>query len=291
MLREECIDCVSFALAGMHLIYDTEQHIDAHDINGGVTMILRRLFAAVLIQAALFGTAMASSSPATMTRESVFSADDLSALSLGVDVHRQERAIRDEGTSAVVAVPELNWVTAFVGLDIAPSMTIFATAGQCDISEGSAQAPTDDGLRWSLGMSLNLLTHGVPDPAARTGSLSLHAVLEAVYVRLDLDSAGSSTTMDWNELSLSLPVAYEVYAEGIGSIEAPYSLTLYAGPVFSPVEGRIEHSGKLLDKFESDNDFGLIAGADVFLSENFSLGVKTTYFDEASLGATIRYHF
>lgn len=254
-------------------------------------MALYKLPACILALTVSACLAQASSYPASMTREYLLDDPSLSALSIGLDIQTQERAIRAPGAEPIGAVPEINWFTGFLGVDITPSSTIFLTGGGCSIKDTYSSNFDESGYRWSFGLNLNLLHREVDEPDFMPGHLFMNLVGEIVMIDMGIDYEGGEASIEWTEYSIALPVAYEMYPKRPQEPDAVHSLVVYAGPLFSPVDGRIERYGRTLEKFRSDRNVGLIAGVDIFLGRNLSVGAKTTYFDEASLGATLRYHF
>ena len=117
------------------------------------------------------------------------------------------------------------------------------------------------------------------------GRLSIGLTFELVENAVDNGSA----ELEWTETAIAVPFGYEIPAEQSG-LSQVHSLLLYAGPLYSRLDGDLTSAGVRLD-LDEDKDFGLLAGADIFLAQNLAIGGQIQYFDEISFNVSARYHF
>lgn len=232
---------------------------------------------------------LAGSQPASLQRNFMFESSDLSIVTIGVDAQKEERTILGKN-SADTLTPDIRWASFFVGLDITPYCTFFATVGGVEVRAIENNSTSDSSTRWSAGINFNLWNYRLKEPSFLDGRISIKSSLEVAGFNADFEKK-SISSIEWREYSFAFPVSYEVYSdmpeEGLHSA---YSIVFYAGPAFSKIDGNIKKNGSKMS-VKSDKDFGVIGGIDIFLAENLSIGVRGSYFDESSFGGSIRLHF
>ena len=104
------------------------------------------------------------------------------------------------------------------------------------------------------------------------------------------DSDSDAGDVSWIDATIALPLGYERfddYPESPKGINT--SLAVYIGPAISYVSGTWDSSVGDFD-FEGKEMFGVIGGVDFFLSPNLSLGATFSYFDETTIGGSLRFH-
>jgi len=241
-----------------------------------------RILAAVLFVQAVTG--MAGTFPSSTSRSPLVVGRVSDRLSIGADYDRIERGIElDIGPDAVLSATS---VSVYAGLDALPWLTLFVTAGSVELkSENGINA--DAGLKVSGGVSAYLWESDVLTPAFMSGRLSLKASAE--LARFESDTTFGKVS--WIEAVAALPIGYEKFdSYPTGSSGLQTSLALYAGPAISYVQGT-ERTPRGDVDFDGRQLFGLVAGADVYFSPQFSIGASIAVFDELSYRASTRFHF
>lgn len=178
----------------------------------------------------------------------------------------------------------------FLGFAVAPWLQIY---GQI----GGSQARLDDILN--------------PRPGAGAGGLVGARMNLWQYHRDDAESSwhftikvdgqvGHRTTDDkgggelhWTEALMMLPLDYHLtFAHTARNLYMAefHSLHAYAGPAFSSLEGAWKLNGMRRD-FEESENFGVVAGAELWLFENLAFGARADWFDSTTLQLMVRYRF
>jgi hypothetical protein len=229
--------------------------------------------------------------PASTSRNFLFSSENLEFLSVGLNFEDITRELRMKNKHSSTYNLGVRGYSGYVGFDVAPWWTVFITVGTSELKNSSSSEYFDSESRWSAGMNVNLWTYELRDPEFLAGRVSVRASIERSSYKSQYKSGDASSTIDWTDLTLMLPLGYEMYADapGVGMAE-PFSLALSAGPAFSLVNGDAEASG-VSTKYEATKTAGVMGGVDIFLSHNLSFGCHVQYFEEPSYTGTIRFHF
>jgi hypothetical protein len=121
------------------------------------------------------------------------------------------------------------------------------------------------------------------------GRLSVGTVLEVGRYEADSESGDD---IEWLELSAALPVGYEIVEKPRDRRQTDlFSLSLWAGPVVSALDGSYESGGIDMD-FEDDRLLGFVGGVDIYLSRKVGGGAHISVFDrKVTVHASARYHF
>jgi hypothetical protein len=219
------------------------------------------------------------------SRESLVTSENLYPFSAGVDYLKISRDIEWEGGGK--GELEGDGVTAFLGVDPMPWLTVFLTAGITETGLDSQESASGESI-FSLGLDLNLWQYDLTDPEFMEGRLSLRGGFEGTFAGIDSGAAGEG---DWTEWSGYLTANYEVYVKKIQNVDSvPYSLVLSAGPAFSILDGDVDVGGITRD-FEGSDTVGFVYGVDLFLSHTLSLGFHMQNIDSANWRASARYRF
>ncbi|MCX7006750.1 MAG: hypothetical protein NTY53_05810 [Kiritimatiellaeota bacterium] len=238
-------------------------------------MKTKRLLAVMMIGSAVAAGA-ASPSGAGM-RDSLTTSDNLGPVSAGFDYQTTKRTVSlDAGGKNVL---QARVMSAEIGVDLFPWWQVFGTLGRSEAGWDTGNYG-DGKVKWSGGMHFNWWNYDITEPEFMEGRLSFQTTLEFAQYR-----SGDDT--HWNDAYADLTLNYELFAEKQKDTKAiPYSLALYGGAALSKLSGQLNGSG-----FSEDQIFGLVGGADLYIAQNLSLGAQVLYFDKASVGFSVRYHF
>jgi len=214
--------------------------------------------------------------------------DTLRRWSVGANVEWLDREMKPDGGGADSRM-EAKTICLFLGYDVQDWLMAYGTFGETEARVKSLGRYDGSEFKFSVGLQASLWKTEVMDPAFMAGVLSVKAIGEVARYSFDAEDSGAQG--HWNELSLALPFCYEVYAEREDVIDAiPYSLIVSLGPAVSLVEGSGTTRGVHKD-FSGRDPIGFIAGMDVYISHNLSVGCQVEYFDHTTLSASAAYHF
>ena len=239
-----------------------------------------------LMMIALSLTASAASLRGSMSHDAMITKEAIPRISVGLDVELLERELElHDGTKGRL---RSNSLGPYLGIDVNHWLTIFGTWSVLDIEEvdvPGGNAEYEDDVRWSIGAHANLWQTDISQPDSMSGRVSIRASIE--YSSYDATSKG--VNVDWTEFALAIPFGYELYNDR-SKLSGVYSLLMFAGPIYSTVDGDVGGNVPSVGFDESEN-WGLLAGAELFLAENVSLLGQIHYFEEVSGSFAGRYHF
>lgn len=241
---------------------------------------------AVLILLLMGATQAPAASQLTKSqRASLVESDGIPRTSVGASLEMIERDLDMDGRTT--GRLESTAYYGFLGYDLRPWLKAFATAGavEADRVGPSTGGAYDSDLRWSLGLSANLWHVDVRSPDYLRGRLSI--ALETEYISNEASS--TSADAEWTEIRAVLPFGFEIPNEPM-SFWGVNSLYLYAGPIYSALDGEVTASGRRTD-VESSDELGATVGADIFAAPNLSFGAQILYLDDVSITASVRFHF
>ena len=242
-----------------------------------------------LLIATTAAATMAGSYPGSLSTESLAEAP-MQRVTIGADIVRIGRTI--EVDSTVWGSLQVTTYTLFLGYDLFPAMTVFGTVGGTDDQTFQESEANGDGssLAWSLGANVNLLEYGIRHPVV----VNQHRVTMRLIGEWGSVEADSS---EWTAYSIALPLTYEIVERGkftTPKLDDRFVLAIYAGPLLSALDGELTVGGIERD-FEEDKIFGLVAGADLYLTRHVAFGGHVELFDqdddEITGGGSFRYHF
>lgn len=236
--------------------------------------------AAVLMAAACPAATMTGSG----TRDTLFESTDLSRWSVGIDYEMMKRDVTSdrreddrltvEDYGIYVGYRPIGWLTL--------QGTIFVP--ETEISE---RTYNDGNIGWSLGLQANLWRYDMADPEFMSGRYSLRAGMD--YRRAGFDD--EDVEGDWQEFSTGLWLHYEMFADDMAHTDKhPYSLSLFAGPLLSILNGSAD-GGMGAGDFDERENLGLGGGVDLAVSHNFIASMTVEYFDHISYLWSARYRF
>ena len=216
------------------------------------------------------------------SRESLVDVTGLSPWTIGADYFREVRGLDN---SAATRLPSHSY-GAFVGYRPLDWLTICTTLGEAKTELRDTDEDSSN-FRWSIGLQGNIWSYDLTDPEFLSGRWSIRTDLE--YARTEV--SGEHADGVWGELSAALLLNYEIFVKDIKSTEEmPYSLALYAGPILSMLDGSVTDTDTDININESKL-VGVVAGADLYVSHNFSVGAGVQSFDHISWQGSVRYHF
>ncbi|MFA7158564.1 MAG: hypothetical protein WC299_04615 [Kiritimatiellia bacterium] len=222
------------------------------------------------------------------TRETLIEQDYLDFLTIGADYQYQSRDVSASSQGKMRLKTQT--IDGYIGVDPFKWLMIFATFGGSAAQVGESGAYNDSKFKWSAGFDVNWWRLEITDPAFIEGELSLKTHLEfSMY-----NSGSGGEKIDWNETMAALLANYEVYTERKGALDKyPYSLAFFAGPALSWLDGNYYanmDSSRKVD-FHEEHLFGIIGGADLYISHNLSVGAAVQYYDGVTVNLSGRYHF
>lgn len=243
-----------------------------------------RSIAVAVIMTALAADSFGETFPASISRQPLVSGRVSDRLSVGIGYDKLERGI--EFDNMPEAILEADTISGYVGYDVLSWLTAFVTVGGTKVEE-EARVGTDYGVKFSGGLSAYLWEADVIVPSFMSGRLSIKAMVDASRSESDTDFG----TVEWFDVLAALPIGYEKFDRYPASESGlQTSLALYAGPAISYLRGTANTLFGDLD-FDASEQFGVVAGADVYFSPSVSIGAKILAFDELSYGASARFHF
>ena len=250
-----------------------------------MNMIGRLSVLAALVVCSTATRASTNLSPGT--EGSLLETITLYPLTIGVDYDQRTRGVDMTGPLGREGEFSADSLTAVIGIRVLPWLAPFVTVGSTE-TELAGFGTDDDELIWSIGVQASLWQQDLAHPEWVAGRLSVRTVAE--YVSGDLSSK-PDVRGDWTELNLSLLLGYEVFVKEPHSREStPYSLQLYAGPGWSDLDGDARISGVGVD-FDSSQEFVLVAGADLFVADNVSVGGAVRLGSDTDWRVGLRFHF
>ena len=219
--------------------------------------------------------------PGSITRDTLLESYSLARWSVGANVELLDRDIKFNGDLTTL---EAQCLSLFLGYDVLPYLTVYGTLGGVKARPERADDWGSTELKTSLGVNLNLWQYEITDPSFMAGLLTVKTTMEVGWYGSDY----KDFSYEWREFVWAFPVGYELHerdAETIGGLDI--SLALYVAPALSTISG---HASGGVD-FEEDESTGIIAGADIFLARNVSLGLQIQQFGSTSVAGAFRYHF
>jgi hypothetical protein len=181
-------------------------------------------------------------------------------------------------------------VDVFLGYSPAPWLMLYGQAGGSQARlDGLLREEPATGAGGLLGARANLwqLHEGV-----RVTSWRFTIQLDGQVAYRTTDDEGDGE-LRWSEVLVMLPLDYHLtFARSFRNFYMAefHSVRIYAGPAYSKLDGTWERLGETRD-FEESEAFGVVAGAELWLLENLSFGVRAEWFDATTAQLSLRYRF
>jgi len=219
---------------------------------------------------------------------------NLERVSVGFNFEDIQRYVDVDGMGDLTQSIDATSYSLFLGFDVQPWLTVFGTLGQ---TENDSNLPEEDAdserlMKWSLGVHGNLYKWDFQAPRALIGDrLTIKCFFEYADYRKDQNSG----EVQWNDLVLAVPIAYERFERNAKLDESElYRLSIYAGPILSLIDGTIDYQTGSLD-FQETESLGLVAGVDIYFTSSVSIGGQVQMFDadgdDIHARGSFRYHF
>ncbi len=196
-----------------------------------------------------------------------------------MEINKQEFDFRGDVIDAYVGVAPFGWLLLYGQ----------AGASQAELKDWMADSASF-GAGGLLGMRVNLweIDQGVENTAWRF-TVKL-AAQYAYRTTADDDEVGK---LSWGEALVMLPLDYHLFlARRAHSsfTEEFHSISLFAGPAFSKVDGEWEWNNTTVD-FEEKESFGAVLGVKMWLIESLMFEGRADWFDDISFQISMTYLF
>ncbi len=197
-------------------------------------------------------------------------------LSAGIYLHQIKRDITRSDFNMTLPI-EMTRVTGYLGVSLAPWLTVYGVGGGNDTKVGNGSQSSGSASIYGAGVRLSLLDHRITEPVMDVDRWRLTAGVEYLLS----ETSYGTQTWEWQEINAALTLSIVNDLTG-NKYFSPESITLYAGPYMSILDG---------DNFSEKTTFGALAGCEIFFTDSFSLDVRAIILDSAGMGAGFNVHF
>ncbi|MGQ9663247.1 MAG: outer membrane protein [Kiritimatiellia bacterium] len=229
--------------------------------------------AVVILLALSFAVSGAPIGSSNNPREYLVNRDDLGKWSAGAGFRDRSRDVwvKSVKTSLSSAGP-----VAFVGYDLLPWVTVYATGGAIETDFDYSKDAENRNVQWGGGLRFNLLDHAIADPTLFEDRIRITGLAEYTVN----GGKWNNDDLSWGELYASLIFSLVNEVEG-NKLYLPYAIALYGGPIFSNLDGDINEKSL----------FGAVAGIDIFLTSTMALQVEVEQLNATGYMASLRFQF
>jgi hypothetical protein len=228
-------------------------------------------------------------------KEGLITLKEPEGLSFSMAYVQSDREMRFE--NRVTAV-EFSHITAGVGLDILPSLALYAEAGTAGMQVGVIEST--GGFEWGIGARAALwdtVIDGTPvvprrhairlevDVAYREASMKIDGVyFGQITGTLAADLANTDDYFKWSELTISPLIRYthNRATESVWNRRHPTGISAYIGPIYSDWD--IDHAPL---KGKGYHDMGMRLGADMRIANGWLIQLDAILFDGSDRHYTI----
>ncbi|MBL7076838.1 MAG: hypothetical protein ISS31_05140 [Kiritimatiellae bacterium] len=170
---------------------------------------------------------------------------------------------------------ESKQTVVYLGLEVTPWATVFVGGGLADHQVGMLESDTSSKLE--AGILLNLVDHVILDPTLFEDKLRINAGASWAYT----EAEWLAQDVRWQEATAFLTVS--IVNDTIGNkFFNPNSVAIYMGPMFNYIQ-----SGEI----ELREEFGFLAGIELFLTESISLDIGMRHLDTTGFEGGINIDF
>jgi hypothetical protein len=203
-----------------------------------------------------------------------FKAEQLSWWHMGIYGGKTSRKIKhDDGREEIF---ETSLADFYIGANFWGWLNVYGIIGSRAAQFGE-QEQGDREQEYGAAVQFNILDHEGMEPTMMIDAYRVTADIQYTTCSTEYYSQG----VDWNEVNAAL--RFSVVNETTGNkYFSPESISLYAGPLFSSIDG---------DSFKEKNSTGLLAGGQIFMNDRVSLDLQGQFFEETSILGGINVQF
>jgi len=209
-------------------------------------------------------------------RNYIVASEELQPWSVGAYYHQRDREVRVGGTG-FYPMMELEEYAVYVGYDILPVWTVYASAGESettfDISDYS-----EGEMSYGLGTQVNVFDHEIEDPFVMEDRIRINIGGEYIF----RESEWLGKDVDYEELTgyATLSIVNDVRGD---KTYLPDSIAIFGGPMYSDIRGDDFRDAK-------DDRWGYVAGLEVFFTKRITANVAYESFEEdgVTVGINLR---
>lgn len=229
-------------------------------------------------------------------QESLVETEDMGFVSVATGFEYVNRAVdlREVGPRRLVSRSGYG----LVSLDLVRWLTVWGGAGATEARRFDWHLDGDEDFLWLAGIRASLWEFPVTSPAFLASRVRLQVNVAYLQHQAELHPG----SMEWAETRTALLIGAERLAENWRRLAdpAPYSLSLYSGPVWSVIDGtwsheRDAHRGEpVSETFEEHQALGVVGGLTLFITRRFSAGAEARWMrggDRPSFTAEVALHF
>jgi opacity protein-like surface antigen len=195
-------------------------------------------------------------------------------------VEQQTRGMDDEDWKML-------YLTGFVSYDIFRWLSLYATAGQSDLTRGNTRY--DASFAWGGGAYVRFLDYLLLEPLPLADSplwLSIDGNAEYFQGRAEAED-DDDEDMVWGELHGALTACLNVRPERYTFVDR---IGLYGGVACSFIGGG-EATWFDEDAVTQDQPFGFVAGLVLNPTDNFMVKAEGRFYDSFGVAASVAFHF
>lgn len=205
----------------------------------------------------------------------LFKGNRLKWLSAGAYMVETKRGIElgDVGVSTTLRTRQQ---LVYLGIDAGRWLTIYGLGGGSEAKLGNGSYANSESV-YGIGARFNVLDHELMEPVMMEDRWRVN--LGVQYTQNETKQG--LATWDWEELSVALTFGIVNDTRG-NKYYTPESIVIYAGPIYSTLDG---------SNFSEKDNLGVVAGAEFFFTDSLSIDIEVQSFDETSMGAGLNIRF
>lgn len=171
-------------------------------------------------------------------------------------------------------------IMAYVGLNLTRWLMVYGTIGESETELKNTLFAGDAGyeMAYGGGVHLNILDHEIPDPTLLENKLRVVAGFQYIFADTDQFMAD----WEWEEYLAYLTISLVNDIDG-NKLFLPNSIAIYAGPAYTDIRSD--------DIEQTSDEFGYMAGLEVFYTESISLDIGVQSFHSTGLTAGMHIRF
>jgi hypothetical protein len=235
--------------------------------------------------------ALAAGTGADAPRDSIFHAEDLSFLSIGVGGDYTDRQLQDSAGNAYQL--EGRYAYGFLGVDITRWLSINGGAGETQLKPGPGRSYGNEAFMWTAGGKVSFWEHEVTEPSY----LECTVKIQGAVSYWDHNPEVMDVSHQWTEWRYELLGSAEFPSGFDPGLNNLVSTVFYAGVAGSEIEADQDlFTGQHVDgsderNLTEDQTVGPLLGIDLNIARNFSVGLEVRFFEDPSYSLTGAFHF